>query len=149
MVSMSVTPSDQDLLTARIACEELFLDFHCLIDQGKATQALALFTDAPEPRFEVRGDVHSGKEALAAFLNAREQNTTRRTRHLASNFRFELVSDDEARATAALTLFHRGGEDGTELIMEAIVDCELAYVRLETGEWRVSFRRHSRFASGP
>jgi hypothetical protein len=144
---MSASLSESELLAARTACEELFLDFHRLIDQGRATQALALFTDVPVPRFEVRGEVHLGTEALAAFLAARERNTTRQTRHLASNFRFELVSDDEAHATANLSLFHRGGEGGKDLIMEAIVDCELVFVRIETGEWRVSSRRHSRFAS--
>lgn len=146
---MSANQSELDEFRARIRCEELFLDFHRFIDQGEATRALELFTEVPRPRFEVRGEVHLGTEALGAFLTAREQNTTRQTRHLASDFRFERLSDDEARATANLTLFHRGGGNGEELILEAIVDCELEYLRLESGDWRVSSRRHSRFASAP
>lgn len=144
---MSTSPSNEQQLPAKTVCEELFLDFHRYIDMGEATKALALFTEEPPPRFEVRGEVHEGTEALGAFLNAREKNKNRQTRHLASNFRFELLTDRAARATANLTLFHRGGEDGSDLIMEALVDCDLHYVRTATGEWRVSSRRHSRFAT--
>jgi hypothetical protein len=138
--------SSEDRLAARAACEELFLDFHRHVDDGHATRALALFADDPEPRLEVRGEAYVGKAALERFLRAREQNTTRQTRHLASNFRFVLHSGARARATANLSLFNRGGPDGAALTLEAVVDCELEFVQVGA-EWRVSSRRHSRFAS--
>ena len=144
---MSDSPSSHDHLSARAACEELFLDFHRLVDEGRAGEALALFADEPEPRFEVRGRVYAGTQALAGFLDARQRDTSRQTRHLASNFRFVLLDDDRARASANLTLFHRGGDSASGLALEAVVDCELEFVRTSTDEWRIASRRHSRFAT--
>ena len=139
----------ESLGSARAACEELFLDFHRYIDAGQATRGLALFSDQPVPRLEVRGQTYAGKAALEGFLQAREGDTARQTRHLASNFRFVLVSDSRARGTGNLTLFRRGGPEGSALVLEAVVDCELEFVRTGEGEWRVSSRRHSRFATAP
>ena len=147
MASMPSNSSTAERVSARAQCEDLFLNFHRLIDEGHATQAVELFADDPAPRLEVRGVVHVGTEALAKFLHAREQDERRQTRHLASNFHFELLSDDRARATANLTLFHRGGDDGSALVLEAVVDCDLEFVRLGADDWRVTSRRHSRFAT--
>lgn len=134
-------------VAARTKCEELFLDFHRLIDEGNATRALVLFARDPEPSFEVRGQRHVGWDAIAQFLEAREQDTSRQTRHLASNFRFFPQADDRAYATANLTLYHRGDEDGSSLLLEAVIDCELAFVRSDENDWRVCSRRHLRFAT--
>jgi len=134
-------------IAARARCEELFLDFHRLIDEGNATRALVLFTRDPEPSFEVRGQRHVGWDAISQFLGAREQDTTRQTRHLASNFRFFQQAHDRAYATANLTVYHRGGEDGSSLLLEAVIDCELDFVRSDGDDWRVCSRRHSRFAT--
>lgn len=132
-------------LHAQVACERLFNDFHCLIDDGHATKALGLFHDGAV--FEVRGERYEGIDAIGGFLEAREADTGRRTRHVASNFRFTRESDSSAHATANLTLFTGSGEDGHELKLEAVVDCETTFIRLPTGEWRITTRRHTRFAS--
>ncbi len=135
----------REYVYAREACEQLFLDFHCRIDDGHATRALALFDD--NALFEVRGDRYQGLDAIGRFLEARQADTNRRTRHLASNFRFELDTPSSAHATANLVLFTGGGEDGRVLALEAVVDCEVAFVGSASGQWRMSARRHVRFAS--
>jgi SnoaL-like domain len=130
-------------LVAQMECEQLFVTFHSYIDDGSATRALDLFTE--DGIFEARGQRHEGRAALEQFLQAREAATHRRTRHLASNFRFILDSPQLAHAAANLTLF-TVGECG-ELELEAVVDCELRFVRSENSAWRISTRRHTRFAS--
>jgi hypothetical protein len=137
---------DADTLVAGQACEQLFSDFHCHIDDGHATRAAELFN--PNAVLEVRGERYDGIEAITGFLRAREAMRTRHTRHLGTDFRFRLDSPTTAHATARLLLFERnGGSDGTELHVEALVDCEMTFARLSGGEWRLSSRRHRRFAT--
>ena len=132
---------------AHLVCEQLFLAFHGHIDDGHATRSLDLLTE--DAVFEVRGTRHEGREAIGRFLRAREEDVTRRTRHLASNFRFVRDSERAAHASANLTLFTGVGEDGRRLALEAVIDCELAFVRGDDGEWRIGRRRHTRFATAP
>lgn len=136
-----------DARHATVECEHVFNAFHCHIDNGHATRALELF-HGDDPVFEVRGERHAGHDALARFLRAREANTARHTRHLASNFRLHLESERAAHATANLTLYTKGADDD-ELRLEAVIDCTATFVRLPGGEWRMTTRRHRRFASAP
>jgi hypothetical protein len=135
--------SESEWLLARLQCEQLFLDFHGLIDAGRAILAAELFSD--DGVFEVRGRRHEGMPALTQFLAAREADTRRRTRHLASNFRFAMETGRHARATANLSLFT--ADDDGELKLEAVVDCELRFERAPSGRWLTQSRRHARFAT--
>lgn len=138
--------NDHDVLLAAYACQQLFTDFHCYIDDGHATLAADLFT--PNAVFEARGTEHQGIDAIASFLQAREANTSRQTRHLGTDFRFRSDGPSAAQGTARLLLFHRSADgDRGRLEMEAVVDCTMSFARLPNGEWRMTSRRHRRFAS--
>jgi hypothetical protein len=143
----SPSTSEGERAAAHAACEGLFLDFHGLIDRGVASQALELFDD--EGLFEVRGDVLRGRDAIGGFLRKREAAVDRHTRHLATNFRFALLSPTQAEATANLILFTRAEGDGSTLALEAVVDCQLTFIRRDDALWRIASRRHVRFGTHP
>jgi hypothetical protein len=123
-------------------CEKLFLDFHTFADAGRPTRGGQLFTD--DAVFEMGGDRHVGKDAISRFLKSRETDTSRRTRHLASNFRVTVDSEVSAHASASLAVY--AIRDGGSVAFEGIVDCEVEFALLPDRGWLMSSRRHSRFA---
>lgn len=139
--------SDTDTLLARAECEDLFLDFHGLIDAGRAREAIDLFTE--DGSFEVRGRPFEGRDAILGFLTARESRTDRHTRHAAANFRFRRTSATTAQATAMLTIFASEGDGHRSSVPEAVSDCEIEFRRDDDGRWRTTTRRHLRFAPDP
>jgi ketosteroid isomerase-like protein len=128
-------------MTAETACEQLFVDLPRYIDAGQATRARDLFTD--DAVLELAGQRHVGVDAICRFLEEREANRNRHTRHLASNFRLSEVSDSSAHATGSLAVYV-ATDDGPPAL-EVIADCDVDFVRLPDGEWRMSRRRHRRF----
>ncbi len=132
-------------LAARVACEEVFVRFHRLIDAGTATQAIDLFTT--DSVFEVRGQLFEGRQAIFEFLQRREQQSDRLTRHLASNFAFELTSETVAQGSAQLLIVAASASEPRELELEAVSDCAVRFRRSESGIWRMTARSHRRFAT--
>jgi len=60
--------SAEDELLAQVACEKLFQSFHCLIDDGKARQAIDAFAD--DAVLDLRGgiyDRYEGREESSHF----------------------------------------------------------------------------------
>jgi hypothetical protein len=138
---MSTDLPNGDPESVESICERLFLNFHTLADEGRPTRGVQLFTD--DAVFELGGDRHVGKDAISRFLKSREADTSRRTRHLSSNFRFTLDSDVSAHASASLAVY--AIRDGGSAAFEGIVDCDVAFVLLPGRGWLMSGRRHGRF----
>jgi hypothetical protein len=134
-----------ETLAARIACEEVFLKFHRLIDEGSASEAIDLFTS--DAVFEVRGQRFEGRRAILDFLQRRERQADRRTRHLASNFTFALTSPTSAEGSAQLLIVAGSGAETKQLDIEAVSDCVLRFRRTPPGIWQMTARSHRRFAT--
>jgi hypothetical protein len=135
-----------EAMRARQACEALFHAFHGLIDDGRARAAIDLFVD--EAVFELRGEEHRGRDAILRFLTAREARADRRTRHAGTNFRFRLTSENTATASALLIVFAAHDDETPPARPEAVTDCEMAFRHSPAIGWRITERRHRRFASG-
>jgi hypothetical protein len=136
--------SADEVLRARLACENLFQGFAECIDSGRATAALELF--APDAVLEARGATYEGHDSILEFLAAREARTERHSRHVGVNFSFRLTGEASAEASALMILFGGDGDIAPSTVPEAIVDCELTFGHDADGAWRVFSRRHRPFA---
>jgi hypothetical protein len=129
-------------MSAREACEALFLRFTACIDDGRATEALDVF--APNAVLEVGGRRYIGRGEILEFLRRRQERTDRHTRHLGTNFTLTTIDEDTAEARASLVVFA-----DASTMPDAVSDCTLRFVRHPTAGWQTALRRHVRFASAP
>lgn len=136
-----------DALHAQAMCEDVFHAFHSLIDEGRASEAITLFTE--DGTLEVRGRRYEGRDAILGFLAEREARADRRTRHAGTNFRFRPKGADRADAVALLIVFAVDDRSPPPSAPEAVSDCEMTFRRDDNGRWRMSSRRHVRFAPDP
>ncbi|SDT07742.1 SnoaL-like domain-containing protein [Brevibacterium sandarakinum] len=116
-------------------CRTLLIDFLTAIDQGRATDALELFT--PDAVFDARGTTLRGHDGIADFLAAREGETERHTVHVIVNDAVRRHEDREIELTALLMLYERQS-DGTYRL-DRILDTAQTFQRLSSG-WRISAR---------
>lgn len=140
-------PRSAQELSAIHACEEVFIAFCDLMDQGEVDAAVDLhvedhvFYDAgrPEPMM--------GKEPLRARLKkVRFSYPGRRTLHTPSNFRFHEVNAQFAQCHVVISLYDlvldpqgRGiGRYSTELLGYASEDVNFA---MADGRWKFHTRR--------
>ena len=116
-------------------CTDVVLDLYAAIDAGRARSAMALFAD--EPVFETTRQRAEGRDAVSAFLAAREDDTARRTLHVLTNLRH-----DSAGATArldALLLVYGPGPDGQPWVLEHAGPARHELVQTDDG-WLIAQR---------
>lgn len=126
----ALAPQDAEAIRA------LIVEFHFMVDRGRASEAAALFTADAELVF-APGTPHpgviAGIDAIAAWLEAR-QSAPVTTRHLLGPTRFERRSEDEVATSTLLTLFKSPGGENPN-VPAALADLEEVFVRTPAG-WR-------------
>lgn len=135
------------------ACEELYVAFCDLIDEGELEQALDLHTEEIQIHQIGRSKPVVGREAwLARLKQVRYSYPGRKVLHVPSNFRFHEVTAERAECrtvTALYDLVHNPEGRGiarysTELV--GMADEEVEFVPVE-GVWKLNLRK-VRFLSG-
>ena len=116
-----------------------------LVDDGQASGVTELFTE--DGRFAIVGAMEvEGRESLAKFFAAREQDTRRRTRHCLTNLSFSSSSSGEATIRATLMLFVLT-DDRAATAPQALADVEDHY-RFDGDSWQIQERTTTLVAGG-
>lgn len=99
----------QNLRTSvHVACERVVLDFMAHFDAGDAASAAALF--APDGRWQRADGLLQGREALERLIKARKPSTV--VRHVMTNLRTQVVTEDRAVVSAYVLLFKHEAASG-------------------------------------
>ncbi len=117
------------------AAEEVVLAYHRAIDDGRASEGIALFTD--DAVFQAKGMHLVGRDAIAGFLNERQYQTERHTVHVVTNVRVTRGQPNEIELSA-LVLLHVRQADG-RYDLERVLDTTHVMTRSAAG-WRVHRR---------
>lgn len=88
------------------ACVRLIVEYTHLVDHGEAARIADLFTDD--------GTCMSahGRPAIRKFLQARQDNAGRMSRHVCTNTHVDVMDETSARGVTYLTLYRHDGEPG-------------------------------------
>ena len=130
--------NDLERMLIERACERLVTEYTHLVDHGEAARIADLFTDDGSllPAAE-------GREAIRAFLQARQDHAGRASRHVCTNTLIEVHDGDRASGVTYLTLYRHDGEpDRTESPLDGPVyagEYRDTFVRTADG-WRFSRR---------
>ncbi len=121
-------------------CTRLCVDFANHIDAHRYDAWLDLFCD--DAILDRMGTVTAGRAELARFLQARPEAVE--TRHLCTNIRVQLVSENEATGFCYVLFFQGApGESSAPAIASgppAVVEYDDRYRRTPHG-WRIQHRR--------
>jgi hypothetical protein len=96
--------TDVERLLIERACERLCLEYARLIDLGRASEAIDLFTDDAELSLTA-GPMH-GRDEISTFLVKREAAAVA-SRHVTTNVTIDVQSATEASGVAYITLYRR------------------------------------------
>lgn len=119
-----------------VACQNLVVDFANHIDARRYQPLLDLF--AEDGTLDRMGLVLTGRNAIASFLDARPADA--HTRHLCTNIRVNVESEDLATGFCYVLFFQgRGEETPTVSGPPSIVEYHDRYVRTPAG-WRIRER---------
>jgi ketosteroid isomerase-like protein len=132
---------DLQRLMIERACERLVTEYCHVIDHGEAARVAELFTEdgvwaSPE-------NTMTGREAIRASFQRRQNLTSRLSRHVCCNLLVEVEDADHATGVVYLTLYRHDSETGRRVgpsaAPEIVGEYRDAFVR--TGEgWRFSRR---------
>ncbi len=133
----------------RAEIEELVIENAFLLDRGRFTELVELYTEdcevtRPLPPFtDGRHDTARGRAALAqSFADPTAWPPNPRTmRHVLGNLRLEPRSSDDVAATLTWTGYRHEGEGMAVSIPMAVGDYEDEYRRDGSGRWRIRRRR--------
>lgn len=121
------------------AIRALIVEFHHLVDRGRASEAAWLFTPEAQmifgPGTPNPGTI-DGIGAITAWLEARQQAPIV-TRHLLGPTRFEPRADGSVATATLVTLFKAPSD--TPNVPAALADLEEVFVRTADG-WRQQVR---------
>jgi 3-phenylpropionate/cinnamic acid dioxygenase small subunit len=141
-----LTGTDRALLRAEL--EELVVENAYLLDRGRFTELLELYTDdcemfRPLPPFtEQKEERIRGRAALAAWYAGPGWPKTPRTmRHVVSNLRLGDVSERRVTATVALIGYRYEGAGISAAQPMMVGDYEDEYRCGDDGRWRIHRRR--------
>lgn len=122
------------------AIRRLHVEFHYLVDAGRATDCVQLLSADPVLEFgpgSPNPGVIAGTEAISEFLTQRQAAPVI-TRHVLSTPRITLNTADEAVLRSVLTLYKAPSNQAPE-VPAAIADIEERYLRT-SGDWRLAYR---------
>lgn len=131
-------------MTYESECRDLVYAFYAFIDDGEASAAAKLFTENAVQN--VAGRQHVGRAAIAARLQEREADRSRRTRHVVANLRVRPDGETHAQATGTLLLFVLGRP--TPVVPAALSALELRVGRND-GHWLIEEFSSRRLAEDP
>ena len=138
-MSPAGTTAEAAALTAIAACQDVMHAYAELVDSGRASRVVELFTD--DATFEpVPGRTVRGRHQLARVFAAREANTERRTLHIVAN-PVVVVDGETATGHSTFLLFILGEPRSAGVAPDALVYCADRFERGEDGRWRIADRR--------
>lgn len=108
---------------------------HC-IDSGRATEAIALFTEDAEQTLP--SGTSKGVGAIRTGLERRQALTARTTRHLVSNLLLQPQDGERLQGRWVLTLF-RSDQAERPAVLQLVADVEDVYAQVD-GRWKVARR---------
>jgi hypothetical protein len=122
----------------RIALEELNHEFAYRVDFGPAETAADLFI---EDGWYAWGDKRSnGREAIREAYRQRAARGVRTARHLCTNLRISMLSENEANGKSIWLIFAEDGPPPHPPVPLLVADVDDVYVR-ENGRWLIRSRR--------
>jgi ketosteroid isomerase-like protein len=124
----------QEELMLRLEIERLNAEFAYLIDHDQSEKVADLFT-ADGVYGRSTGERSVGREAIRATYRRRASHGLRTARHLFSNLRLEVESDDRVRGTIILTLFAEDGPPPHPALPMIVADYDDIYERTPEGVW--------------
>jgi ketosteroid isomerase-like protein len=128
-----VTPQEELLL--RLEIEKLNAEFAFLIDHDQSEGVPDLFT--PDGVYgRSTGERSVGREAIRESYRKRSAHGQRTARHIFSNLRLTVESDDRVRGTVILTLFADDGPPPHPATPMLVADYDDIYERGPDGRWR-------------
>ena len=129
------------MLVIRQACEDLVLAYCDLVDSGMASLLPDLFTD--DAVFEVPPQAPWDRAEIERRFNKREGMSQRVSRHVLTNVRIEVVSEDEASGHCYYTLYRHDGDGSGQPVPlsapAAVGDYRDRFRRTPNG-WRIAYR---------
>ncbi|MCW8378652.1 SgcJ/EcaC family oxidoreductase [Streptomyces justiciae] len=132
-----IPPHMTGLPTTGTACQDVVRFVYEAIDGGRASDAVAAYTE--DAVFETaRGGRMAGIEAISAVMAARQADTGRVTRHVLADLRVTTAGEAEARLLGTLNVFVLSGPSPNDPEVRSALDIQLS---LREGAWRI--RRHS------
>ena len=125
-------------IEVRIALEDLVHEFAYRVDFGPAATIADLFS--ADGWYEWRGKRSVGRDAIRETYRARAARGIRTARHLCTNLRLSLVSDNHARGQSIWLIFAEDGPPPHPAVPLLVADVNDAYVR-EDGQWLFESRQ--------
>jgi len=127
-------PEDREAIT------DLMYSFYRLVDQGRADETAALFTDTARLTFGPGAPKPGTTEgpAIAALMAARAKQTHVTTRHVLTNIVLWCRLDGTVEGHSLLTLY-RSETEGRDSYPASVADIAEVFVRGTDG-WRIQER---------
>jgi 3-phenylpropionate/cinnamic acid dioxygenase small subunit len=134
MQAKQLAPEDRQAIT------DLILRFYRLVDQGRADETVALFTETARLTFGPGAPKPGTTEgaAIGALMVARASQVNVTTRHVLSNIALSLREDGAVEGYSLLTLY-RSETDGRDSYPASVADIDELFVRGADG-WRIQAR---------
>lgn len=96
-------------LSIELECARLVARYCHLVDHGEASKIADLFT--VDGVWTAPGVEMNGRAQLSAGFSAREQNTSRKSKHVCNNLLVDVIDEDHAEGTVYLTLYRHDSND--------------------------------------
>ena len=100
---------DQERTSIEAACQRLVVAYCHYVDHGEASKVADLFTE--DGVWEAPDVTVEGSQSIRDFFHGLDQDKTRMTRHLCSNFQLNEVSTTTATGVVYVTLYRHQGEE--------------------------------------
>lgn len=137
---------DDDTTRARLACMNIHYACLALTDFGRVRESTPFYVE------DFTGMLDGAAldyQSNLRFIQQRQANTQRKTRHVSSNFLFRLSDPDNAYALSIVTLYLTNGRAEAGVSPIAIADCGEKYVRNAKGGWALRYRYLAPVAGAP
>jgi len=126
----------------RAAAASLVSEFAWLIDHGRASEAIGLFTEDAVLTFapgSPKPGIIRGKSELELFLAARQAHAGLTSRHIVSNLRLGELAGGRVEAHSVFTVY-RSESAAREPMPAFISDVEDTLEKESDGAWRIAAR---------
>ena len=122
---------------ARLACLDVAYSAFALVDFGRASAALDLYSK--NIVMDIEGE-RLDRKAREERSRKREADKSRKTRHVVSNFLFRQVDERTAYALSLVTIFFEDASGVRGATPAVVADCADRYERSADGKWRIAYR---------